>query len=58
MPRLSTTQGKDASRPTATVTFGIGSIKRGPSVRAETNKNYFRRYSGKLKESPLTGDET
>lgn len=32
------TQGRDASRPKATVTFGIGSRNLGPSVRTETKK--------------------
>lgn len=40
VPRFSTTHGRLASLPNATVTFGIGSTKRGVSVRAE-KKTYI-----------------
>lgn len=39
VPRCSTTHGKLASRPTATVTFGIGCAKRGSSNITMVLKN-------------------
>lgn len=40
VPRCSTTQGKFASLPTATVTFGMGWAKRGSSIITVNKKLY------------------
>lgn len=37
-PKFSTTHGNEASRPTATVTFGMGSPNFGSGFRAERKK--------------------
>lgn len=39
VPRFFTTHGRLASRPNATVTFGIGSTNSGGTVKARTKKN-------------------
>lgn len=42
VPRLLTTHGRDASLPSDTVTFGMGSAKFGSSVNTETHNKHGR----------------